>query len=386
VAISALNYAPGVSQTIKVTIQHPEAARWGFQITARLASDLTKQAGTFTVNDLVRVRCDTTPAQDAPCNGAVEFPEHNSAVRTDAGLGYTYSVVWTPPASDVGDVVFYAAGNAANGDGTLNGDRIYTTTSRISADAASVCTGANKPAITSVVNAASFGTPLSAGSLVTIFGTGFAGTGVTRIAGAGDIRNNSFPKSLACVAVEIDGKRAPITYVQGTQINAQVPATTSTGPVTVRVLANPDLPAQAASANSTITLTSTSGALFTFDGKSAAAQIAGTATSITATAPVKPGTLITLYGTGFGPTTPAVQPGDIATAQSPVSGPITVLIGGTALAAADVTYAGLSPGSISGLYQINAKIPASTPDGNATVTIQQGSVSAQTGVTIPVKN
>ena len=39
VAIAAASYSPGVMQTITVTVMHPEAIRWGFQITARAISD-----------------------------------------------------------------------------------------------------------------------------------------------------------------------------------------------------------------------------------------------------------------------------------------------------------------------------------------------------------
>src|SRR4051812_29721391 len=56
VSIDASGYQPGVKQTIKVSIKHPDAARWGFQLTARLASDLNKQAGTFTPNTLAQVK------------------------------------------------------------------------------------------------------------------------------------------------------------------------------------------------------------------------------------------------------------------------------------------------------------------------------------------
>src|SRR5438445_13489935 len=56
--INAASYTPGVKQTIKVTISHPDAARWGFQLTARTVSDESKPAGTFTGDDIVKVLCD----------------------------------------------------------------------------------------------------------------------------------------------------------------------------------------------------------------------------------------------------------------------------------------------------------------------------------------
>ena len=65
--------------------------------------------------------------------------------------------------------------------------------------------------------------------------------------------------------------------------------------------------------------------------------------------------------------------------------PATVSIGGITLGAADVTYAGLSPGSVSGLYQVNARIPATASDGNLPVVVTVGGVATQTGVMIAVR-
>ena len=39
----------------------------------------------------------------------------------------TFLLMWTAPATNVGKVTFYAAGNSSNGDGFVDGDYIYTT-------------------------------------------------------------------------------------------------------------------------------------------------------------------------------------------------------------------------------------------------------------------
>ena len=44
----------------------------------------------------------------------------------------------------------------------------------------------------------------------------------------------------------------------------------------------------------------------------------------------------------------------------------------------------LSPQSISGLYQVNVKIPGGVPDGPAAVVVTIDGVQTQAGVTIPV--
>jgi uncharacterized protein (TIGR03437 family) len=55
------------------------------------------------------------------------------------------------------------------------------------------------------------------------------------------------------------------------------------------------------------------------------------------------------------------------------------------LAQDDIIYAGLSPGSISGLYQINVRVPVTTPDGDIPVEVEIGGMRTQPGAFIPVR-
>ena len=385
VTISAADYVPGVKQVIAVTVKHPEALRWGFQMIARTTADQTKQAGTFTSDGVVRVRCE---ASNEPCNGAIEFVEHSNAPRTAAGDGFTFNVTWTPPSSDTGNVIFYAAGNAANGDGGLTGDRIYTTVQTISPSRP--CTLTQTPAIRDVQNAASFASNIGPGALISLFGTGF-GT-QTYSAGGADFVNNGFPRQLSCIAVEIDGKRVPITYASATQINAQAPAALTAGPVSARVILNPGLPNQAMSNIASVTAQTVSPAFFAFGSTgSVAATVPNSATPIADPAGIpgsvfaKPGDVVTLWTNGLGPTTPALAEGAVAGGAAPVAGVVALSVGGVAIPAADMLYAGVSPASISGLYQINLKLPAGLPDGKAAVTLEVNGIKAQTGLTIPIK-
>jgi hypothetical protein len=45
---------------------------------------------------------------------------------------HTFSFNWTAPTTNVGDVTFYAAGNASNNNGSASGDFIYTTSQVVS--------------------------------------------------------------------------------------------------------------------------------------------------------------------------------------------------------------------------------------------------------------
>ncbi|HEU0123262.1 MAG TPA: hypothetical protein VFQ91_22220, partial [Bryobacteraceae bacterium] len=59
---------------------------------------------------------------------------------------------------------------------------------------------------------------------------------------------------------------------------------------------------------------------------------------------------------------------------------------GTTLAASDVLYAGLAPGNISGLQQLNIRIPQSVPSGNVPVSITVGGVTTSSpAAVLPVQ-
>ncbi len=391
VKIEAVNYKPGIPQTIKVTVQHPDSSRWGFQLTARPVNDEIKMAGTFTVDDAIRVRCDPN-GLDAPCNGALEFAEHREPTTHIGSNGSaTFLVEWTPPANDVGAIVFYAAGNAANGDGNLTGDHIYTTSATILNGGS--CTLSKKPNLGSVVDAAAFKPGLAMNSLFTLYGSNFQVSGSSRTAGPGDYVNGKFPPRLGCVAVEVAGKRVPITYVQTDQINAQIPTLGITGPVSVQVILNPDEPSEVRSdPGNIINIQNYAPVFFAFKGSSSiAALIAGTGTyladpSVVPTGrPAKPGEFVSLFGTGFGPTNPTFQAGELVNGLAPLRDPVTVTIGGTTVPAADVQFAGATPGSINGLYQINVRVPATAADGDVPVSVRIGGVDSPPGSTIPVE-
>ena len=98
----------------------------------------------------------------------------------------------------------------------------------------------------------------------------------------------------------------------------------------------------------------------------------------------RPGDIVTLYGTGFGPTNPSYLPGQFSIGQAVLLQPVTVTIAGITLAAEDVLYAGLSPDA-PGFYQFNLRIPGSVPDGAVSVSMSIGNLQTQAGVTIPIK-
>ena len=65
--------------------------------------------------------------QNCPATKPLAYVEHtqNGSSRIQTG-SQTYEFDWTPPATAVGNITIYVAGNAANGNGNEQGDHIYT--------------------------------------------------------------------------------------------------------------------------------------------------------------------------------------------------------------------------------------------------------------------
>jgi uncharacterized protein (TIGR03437 family) len=102
----------------------------------------------------------------------------------------------------------------------------------------------------------------------------------------------------------------------------------------------------------------------------------------TTTVPAKPGEVIVLWGTGFGPTNPAAPVGVPTPAGAYYTAtPVTATIGGIP---ADVYATALSPG-YAGLYQVAITVPASAPNGDLPVVASIGGAQSPTGVTITVQ-
>jgi len=199
------------------------------------------------------------------------------------------------------------------------------------------------------------------GSWVSIYGS--------NLASGTFLWNNDFPTSLGGTAVTIDNKLGYLWVVSPTQINLQVPDDSAAGLVSVVVTTS------SGTTTSAVTLAPQAPSFSLLgDNKHVAAEIAtpsGTGaygggtydlvgppnTFSYNTRPVKAGETLTLYGVGFGPTTPHVLAGQVFSATATTSSPVTVTIGGVK---ANVSFSGITE---AGLYQINLTVP-STPSGD----------------------
>jgi len=247
---------------------------------------------------------------------------------------------------------------------------------------------AQGPAITpgGVVNAASFvqGQPISAGSLVAIFGTSLAPS----LAQASSV---PLPTNLANVTVTINGMNAPLDFVSSGQINAQIPFEVAGSP-TVNVVVNNN---GAASAPLAVTLGASAPGVFQFMGHAIAVSVndptspaygtivapSGSISGLT-TFPAHVGDILYLYATGLGPTSPVIPTGQgsgtvlASTTANPV-----VMVGG---ASAQVLFSGLTS-QFPGVYQVNFKVPTVAPGNAVPLQIQMGSITSPATTTIAIQ-
>ena len=244
---------------------------------------------------------------------------------------------------------------------------------------ASVAWAADAPAITSVVNGASFQAGFTQGSWVTINGTNLAGA--TRIWTSDDFKGANLPTTLDQVSVTINGKAAYIYYVSPTQLNILAPADTSSGSVPVQVT-------YAGTASNIVNATEAAfaPALFCFSplsGKYVAAvrsdgqYLGPTSLYSGLTVPAGSGDTILLFGTGFGPTSPTTDFSQTFSNAPVTANSVTATIGGVT---ATVQYAGLvAPGE----YQFNLVVPT-LPAGDHVVVLKVNGLSTQANAYLTV--
>ncbi len=374
-------YIPGVKQRVTVEVSDPVQQRWGFELTARLNSDLEKgQAGDFTpVDNFTQVICEDSGPK--PCATGLQFIQHTSAgTRAGTKGGASFQFEWTPPSTNAGPVTLYVAGNAANFDRNLTGDLIYTSSVQLTPAipvAPAIASGSIVSAATSLAG------PVAANSWVSVYGRNLSAT--TRSWKDSDFTNGGIPFSLDGVSVILTIFGAPrlvyVGYVSPTQVNFLLPSDFAATAAQVQVRNPAGITEQLP-----LTVQANAQQLLTFDGKYVTASHAdgslvgktGLLTSAPTT-PAAPGETVVLYGTGFGATNPALVPGQVPLQAASVVNLPQVTIGGSP---ATVVSGGIVPGT-AGLYQIAVQVPANTANGDQPVVVQAGTfTSATTQITV----
>jgi len=236
-----------------------------------------------------------------------------------------------------------------------------------------------------VVNGASFQPGVVPGSWLTITGSGLSGT-VASDTWDKAIVNGNLPTSLDGVSVTVGSQPAFVYFISPKQINVQAP-NVGTGPVPVTVTTpggtSVSVTANVLAQSPAFFLWPSNQAVATRNADASLAAKNGTFPGATTVA-AKPGDVLILWGTGFGPTTPPVAAG----IQVPTDGrqynasPVTVTIGTTA---AQVFGTALAP-SFAGLYQVAIQVPAGMADGDYALKATVNGATSPDGVILSIKN
>ncbi len=329
--------------------------------------------------------------------GAIRVPAALSTGRftVTAGAGCAWSAAsdstWlgvTSGGSGIGSgtVQFaFAANTGAERVGRINVGGQSVTVTQVASNSTVPLFAAGSPA----VNGASFLSGISSGAWVTISGTNLATISTARIWRADEIVDGKLPPSLEGVSVTIDGKPASMYYVGPSQLNVQAPdldhegevdveVTTPTGKVTGKAQVKTLAPAFFISVYASTGLNYVAAVQAIPDADNIPTYIVWPSllTGVRART-AKPGDLISLYGTGFGPTDPARPAGEVI-AAAPLVNRVRVFIGEQE---AEVSYSGLvGPG----LNQINIRVP-DVGNGEYLIRAEVGGVSTQASVFLTVQ-
>lgn len=250
------------------------------------------------------------------------------------------------------------------------------------------------PAPATIFNSANingFG-PIAPGELITIKGTNL-GPATPVVFSVGT--NSTVSSTLGGVQVLFDSTPGTPTYVSATQINVIVPwevAGRSQTNITVTYNGGTSAPFQynvvsATPAFYTLAATGSGQASalnqdYSINGPASGVVVGGTNIP---TKPAAPGDEIAIYGTGAGVTNPGGTDGTITpiTQLYPLlnASSVTATIGGQP---ATVYFAGAAPSLVTGVFQVNLKVPAGVSGDALPVAITVNGVTTITGPTIAV--
>ncbi len=187
--------------------------------------------------------------------------------------------------------------------------------------------------------------------------------------------------SMGTDSMLFNGIKAPILYAGSNQVNAIVPfGLDPSAPVSLELrtrgqsLATVLLPAAVAAP-----------AIFTqiATGAGPGAILNEDFTPNSFSNPAAPDSIVMLYGTGFGTLAPSALDGQIATGAASTTLPVLATIGGIP---SEVTYAGAAPGLVSGVVQINVRIPRDLRASPFTpISLRIGSAVTPPGVTVSIQ-
>ena len=236
-----------------------------------------------------------------------------------------------------------------------------------------------------VVNAADYsGGRVAPGEIVVLYARN-AGPAV--LAGAQLDSDGRAATLLGETRVWFDGIAAPLAYAVSGQVCAVVPYEVAGRKTTQVVVEYQGVRSPAVE----VAVVPSAPAMFTLDstGKGHAGMLNEKGCCNSARNPAVRGAFAALYATGAGQTTPSGIDGAMAAfdhfADYPVPAlPVRVTVGGRP---AEIQYAGAAPHAVAGLLQVNFRVPADAPTGDAVpLVLTVGDARSPDGVTMAVRS
>ncbi|HUB82347.1 MAG TPA: hypothetical protein VMB03_26300 [Bryobacteraceae bacterium] len=220
-----------------------------------------------------------------------------------------------------------------------------------------------------IVNGAGTGTAVGVapGSVASLYGEGLSAESAVA-------PENSLATTLAGVTIRIGDRTVPLYFASPSQINFQIPPDLPLGDHTV-TLSSPGT----SDSTSSLSVERNAPGLFSavLDGQLYAMTMHEDGTPVTTAAPARQGELLTVYGTGFGPTDRA-RPEGVAIPASPrymILDPVTVQVGSTSFTP-EASFA--APGQV-GVDLVQFRLDSNAPSGAAIpVTLTVNGVKSNT--------
>ena len=377
-------YTPGESVSVVVQVSDSNAARIGFQLTARVSDGCTN-AGSIAPDSSSKLVESAGLGTCASTPGNIQWVTHRRAVT---GSSAEFTIDWTAPDADAGSVKIAAAAVAANGNGSNSGDQVYSVLAEVAAVAVEP---QGDPVISSEqgVILGDFYSKTERGApraLATVLGSEF----VTRGSEAWHsfAATKDFPTTLAGTCVNVNGVKAPLKHVANSRIDFQVPTTVAAGSATVKVLRDCELATEVSSNEVSFEIASVQPALLrSSDDPAAVAALHADGTPVgpknmlpgIEASPAAPGETISMFGTGFGAAATALATGEVAREdRSLASTNFSVSIGDTTVPVADILYIGAAPGFL-GVNRLDVKIPTDLSSGIHSVSVEIDDVMSPAG-------
>jgi uncharacterized protein (TIGR03437 family) len=350
---------------------------------------------TLTVTAAQTVSVSTSTVNFTYVAGSTNTPAAQNVQVTSTGTGVTFTTTTTVSGGGNWLSVTPTSGTTAatlaisvNPTGLAPGN--YTGTIAINSPAAATQPAASiavnltvqsipKPVVSAVANAASYvNGPVSPGENIVLFGTGIGPATLTLAA----LSNNAFPTTLANTQVFFDNTPAPIIYARADQTSVMVPYGVTGRPTTSIRVVYQGVTSDAVTYN----VVGSAPGIYTLNqagsGQGAILNVTATTATVNAAAnPAAKGSVVAIYMTGEGATSPTGPDGGVA----PINGTglfkpvlsVTATVGGVP---ATVLYYGSAPGIIYGVMQVNVQIPDTVAAGsNVPIVITVGGNTTQTG-------